>query len=467
MKIFVVTIGYPPNEIGGTETYVADLVRVLHDWGHEAEIGYIRQEPGPGSIAVCREVRKGTRVHVVRVPRPPYQLEFLAFDDALRERLISELSEIVERVAPDVVHVHPLQIGFESYLMQRVHAEGRPVVWTYHTATASCARGDLLRFGARVCDGGIMQRRCSACLMHRKGMPRLFALAANVLPVRTYRQLYRTFDALRLRRFRSFASLPLLIAERRAAWKRAIDACDCVVAVSEWVRDVLRRNGVPDEKVLLSRHGRTGGTPAPAFRPGARTRFGYLGRIYPGKGIDVLLAALREVGGEARFDLEIAAPASVAEDAGQAALLQQVRTLAEQDSRVRLRHVEPAAVFALLSTWDALIVPSTAMETGPQVVLEAFLARTPVIGSRRGGIAELVQDGETGFLFEPGSSAELAGLLRSFAIDPTPLRALRGRIPAVRGADEVARDMLAVYERLRIGRTARAVDQAAAEACCV
>jgi glycosyltransferase involved in cell wall biosynthesis len=467
MKVLMYTIGFPPSQVGGTEVYVESLIRELARAGHACEVAYLEAVQGDGEIAATTEHRGGVPVHIVRVPRPRYRLEFLAFDAALQEQIVSVLRQVVDGSRPDVVHFHPLQIGFESRLMETLHRDGYPLVFTYHTASASCARGDLLQFGVRVCDGHIRQWRCSACLMHRKGMPRWGALAAQVLPLRTYRELYRTFDTLRLRRARSFASLPLLIQHRRESWTRAASACDCVVAVSEWVRELLRRNGVPEKKILLSRHGRTGGAAPAAFRPGARPRFGYLGRIYPGKGIDVLLAALRQVGGEARFELEIVAPASVAEDAGQAALLQQVRTLAEQDSRVSLRHVEPAAVFALLSTWDALVVPSTAMETGPQVVLEAFLARTPVIGSRRGGIAELVRDGESGFVFEPGNAGELAALLQRFTLDPAPLRALRDRIPAARGADEVARDMLAVYERLCVGRPPQAVDHAAAQACCV
>jgi glycosyltransferase involved in cell wall biosynthesis len=71
-----------------------------------------------------------------------------------------------------------------------------------------------------------------------------------------------------------------------------------------------------------------------------------------------------------------------------------------------------------------------------------------VIGSRRGGIAELVTEGQTGFLFEPGDSRALAALVARFAADPAPLRALRSRIPPVRTTADVAADMVGIYRSL-------------------
>jgi len=95
-------------------------------------------------------------------------------------------------------------------------------------------------------------------------------------------------------------------------------------------------------------------------------------------------------------------------------------------------------------------------ESGPQVIYEAFAAGVPVIGSRRGGIAELVSHGETGFLFEPASARELASLLARFAADPASLRTLRSRIPPVRTTADVAAEMLQMYDSLMEAHAAHA-----------
>ena len=50
---------------------------------------------------------------------------------------------------------------------------------------------------------------------------------------------------------------------------------------------------------------------------------------------------------------------------------------------------------------DVLVVPSLWLENSPLVIHEAFMAGIPVVGARIGGIADLVDDGRTGLLYEP------------------------------------------------------------------
>ena len=59
-----------------------------------------------------------------------------------------------------------------------------------------------------------------------------------------------------------------------------------------------------------------------------------------------------------------------------------------------------------------------------RVVIEAFCRARPVVGTRVGGIADLVEDGVNGLLVEPGSSEALAGALERLLSD----RELAGRL---------------------------------------
>ena len=54
--------------------------------------------------------------------------------------------------------------------------------------------------------------------------------------------------------------------------------------------------------------------------------------------------------------------------------------------------------------------------------IEAMASGTPVVASRIGGLAEVVVDGETGFLVEPGDTAELGGRLEELLADPERAR---------------------------------------------
>ena len=88
-------------------------------------------------------------------------------------------------------------------------------------------------------------------------------------------------------------------------------------------------------------------------------------------------------------------------------------------------------VGAVLGAADAVAVPSTRPDPLPNSALEAAAAGMPVVGAAHGGIAEIVRDGETGLLVEPGDVGELAAALRSLADD----RELRERLGA-RAADD-------------------------------
>jgi glycosyltransferase involved in cell wall biosynthesis len=89
------------------------------------------------------------------------------------------------------------------------------------------------------------------------------------------------------------------------------------------------------------------------------------------------------------------------------------------------------------------------METGPLVVLEAFAAGVPVIGSRLGGIAELVDHGIDGLLVETESVPAWTDVLAQLLQDADLLPRLRAGIRPPRRMSTVADEMLALYHELR------------------
>jgi glycosyltransferase involved in cell wall biosynthesis len=104
-----------------------------------------------------------------------------------------------------------------------------------------------------------------------------------------------------------------------------------------------------------------------------------------------------------------------------------------------------------LAGLDVLVQPSRA-DNLPLAILEAMAAALPVIGTRVGGIPELVLDGETGLLVEPERPAELAEALDALAADPQRRAELgrkgRERVREHFSADAIARRTVALYEEL-------------------
>lgn len=453
MRILMITIGYPPRQVGGTEVYVFGLVEALKEQGHNCDVAYLEpfeEESGPESrLAVTEHL--GTTVYAVQINTSYHKLEHIVFDAGLRNILIDEFREVVRELRPDVIHVHPLQLGFDSYLMEDLNRSGEKVIMTFHSSTTTCARGDLIYMGKQVCDGLVMQDRCTKCLYQWRSVPGPVAAGLSRLPLKWFAAAFARLEGKpSLKKLRSFVSLPLMIDERRQAWTRTTINARAIVAVCDWVREITIKNGVSPEKVFSSRHGlRLGGERNGDQRSGA-TRFGYLGRISPEKGIEPLLKVLERMPPKLEYEFEFCSSSFAAANRRieEESLIQAIHRLARRDPRIKiLDNIPDQQLREVMARWDALVVPSLWLESGPQVVYEAFAVHTPVIGSRLGGIAELVRHGETGYLFTPGNFGELRSLLVQNATEPADLRGLRKNIGPVRTTAQVAEDMLRLYRQ--------------------
>jgi glycosyltransferase involved in cell wall biosynthesis len=453
--ILMVTIGYPPRQVGGTEIYVEGLIEQLQADGYQCHVAYLQPVDDAAGPAVSVEKRwhNGTTVHMVRADRARAVLSEYDSEPAVRELLLDAFETIVSAVRPDLVHVHPLVLGFDSYLVERLKRRGLPVVLTFHSSTTGCLRGDLVYMGEKTCDGRIVAARCAACYCHKKGVPRPMSMALAWCP----RPLLRAVAAVAGRlpggsKLRTLIQMPLLARGLRQAWDRAMSGADVVVAVCHWVRDVTLRNGVPQEKVVLSRHGLRLVSAAGSGAPhSGDVRYGYVGRLGLEKGIDVLLEALAGIPRDVRFTFDFCSASFAAPnpDAVVQNLCARIRQAAAADDRLRVLGAVPTEKLGgVLEQWDALIVPSVWFESGPQVVYESFAVKTPVIGSDRGGIAELVTSGTTGLLVPPKDVAALRSALMRFARDPAELRRWRANIGPVRTTRDLGDDMKNLYDRL-------------------
>jgi glycosyltransferase involved in cell wall biosynthesis len=232
---------------------------------------------------------------------------------------------------------------------------------------------------------------------------------------------------------------------------------DHVVAVCDWVRQVLLRNGVADTQITLCRQAITikaesgsqksvvSSQSSEVRPPSSVLRVCFLGRLDLNKGIHILVQAIRSIP-QAALQLDIY---GVAQGEAGRHYEQTLRHLANGDDRVKFCPPVPAAeIIATLKNYDLLAVPSQCLETGPLVVLEAFAAGVPVLGSRLGGIAELVRDGENGMLVEAHSVAAWAAALERIGREPELASRLRAGIKPPHTMSLVADEMMGLYTRL-------------------
>lgn len=128
----------------------------------------------------------------------------------------------------------------------------------------------------------------------------------------------------------------------------------------------------------------------------------YFGRIDPHKGVDVLLEAIESL--DCKLLLIGDGPLSPRVKEQLATKLKHVEHIPFVTSREELGQYITQAAFC--------VVPSTWTENQPAVVLESYAMGRPVIGSRIGGIPELIDDGHTGLLATPGDANDLREKIR-------------------------------------------------------
>jgi glycosyltransferase involved in cell wall biosynthesis len=165
--------------------------------------------------------------------------------------------------------------------------------------------------------------------------------------------------------------------------------------------------------------------------PGTPPRLACVAALRQPKGHAVLLRAL--VGLDAHADLVGDGPERVRLEA-------EVARLGIAD-RVRFHgNLPETSVAAVLAEADAFVLPSVIapdgdMEGIPVALMEALAAGLPAVATRQSGVPELIRDGETGFLAEPGDPDSLREAIRRALAAPPALRA-EGRALVEREFDQ-------------------------------
>jgi glycosyltransferase involved in cell wall biosynthesis len=236
---------------------------------------------------------------------------------------------------------------------------------------------------------------------------------------------------------------------RRAAIRRAAASLvDAYVAVSEATAALARAHrDVSDARLVVVPNGvdlrRFG--PDPRARAAVRRELGVpegawlvgtVGRLVDVKDQALLVRAASRAG----HDLLLVG------DGPERAALERLVAKLGAHSRVRFAG-ERADVPRLLAALDLFALTSRS-EGLPLVLPEAMATGLPVVATRVGGVPQVVDDGETGFLVDPGDEPALVARLEDFAADPTRARAFGARARGVALARFSLGRMASAYEAL-------------------
>lgn len=291
------------------------------------------------------------------------------------------MRKVLAENRPDVVHVHNF-FPLLSPAIYRVCGEnGVPVVQTLHNYRTICANAMLMRDA----------KPCELCVT---GSP------YHGVVHRCYRDS-------------AIASLPLahMIAKHRAAdtWRRDVNR---IITLTAFARSRFLAAGFPEDKVVVKPNFVADpGKPVPDRR--AMKDVLFVGRLTMEKGIENLMRAWER--------LEV--PLNVAGDGPMRGVVDASRS----PYVTALGWKTSAEIAARMSEARFLVMPSEWYEGFPMTLVEAFSLGLPVLVSRLGSMAEVVEDGVTGIHVNPGDPAAWAAKVRWAYDHPDAMQAMGQR----------------------------------------
>ncbi len=327
---------------------------------------------------------------------------------------IEDLRGILRKEKPDIVHFHntfPLISPGAYYACQET---GVPVIQTLQNYRLLCPAGNLYRDG-EICeecmDSGVFRGVMHGCY-HDSHL--------------------------------ATAAIGLMLALHRGmnTWT---DLVDSYVVPTEFARRKLIESELPAEKIRVKSN-------LVYPDPGMRARAGeyalFVGRLVPEKGVRTLLKSFRILGNA--IPLRIVGDGPLRHE------------LEEQKCRENLSSVRFEGWLARKQTLEIisgarfLIFPSEWLEPFGISIIEAFACGVPVIASRLGAQAEIVEDGKTGAHFTAGDPDDLAVKVQWAWEHPTEMevkgRAARGEYEAKYTARRNYQLLMEIYGRTKNAR---------------
>jgi glycosyltransferase involved in cell wall biosynthesis len=178
---------------------------------------------------------------------------------------------------------------------------------------------------------------------------------------------------------------------------------------TEFYRQKFIQGGLPEDKLIVKPHFVFPDPMKKTLALGSQAAF--IGRLQPEKGVLTLLRAWQR------------APVIPLRIVGDGLLMNEVRSFINAyglDNIISVfGHLDRDSVMAIIKQSRFLVWPSEGHnETFGLIAVEAFACGVPVIASRAGAMAEIVEDGRTGLLFKPGEPEDLAAKVR-WAVEHT------------------------------------------------
>jgi len=297
----------------------------------------------------------------------------------------------------------------------------KPIIAHINSPVLFCPLGTLMK------DNKFCQERCSFLKFSK-----CFLKEGKVSKIKSKFLQYNPF----------FAFYVYFRFKRR---KKALEKIDFFIAISNFMKNLLLREGISKEKVTV--------VPNPVelkkflkLKPKKHKipRILYLGNYEEFKGVKILLKALKEIKLKYKANFY-----------GSGSLEKEMKNFVKKnklEDKIRINNkVNYEKIPYLYQEHDIVVFPSIIEEAFGRVVIESMAAGKPIIASKVGGVVDLVVEEKTSLLVNPGDMEKLKRSLEKLLKNPKLREKLgkKGREIANKkySGEKIAKELIRVYEK--------------------
>jgi glycosyltransferase involved in cell wall biosynthesis len=302
-----------------------------------------------------------------------FQKSKLFLNAVYSKSAFKEVLRIIEEHKPDICHVHNTLTLITPSVYYACKKMGVPVVQTLHNYRLICANAYLFRNG-KVCEECIDKSLYNSVKYgcYRNSRLQTFVLA-------------RTIEW----------------NKKQGAWNNLIDA---YIALTEFSKHKFIEGGLSENKIFVKPNFIF---EDPGYSENNNGKFLFAGRLDVNKGLNVLVKAAEKL---PNVKFKVAGDGVLRSNLDGVQNIEYFGQLNRNDLIIELKKS------------SALIIPSVWYESMPMTIIESFACGKPVIASNLGAMAEIIENGKTGLLFEPGNVDDLVKKILSAKNNPEKMK---------------------------------------------
>lgn len=335
--------------------------------------------------------------------------------------------EVVNNVKPDIIHFHELESLTGSLLVLSRNL-GIPYVLDIHNYWYLCPQRDLMDINKKTCNEWEEGIKCASCFVLPTSS-KVGWMYVGYLANTWIGKLINIFINMAYKKRIKKENIRKVIADikhisayraRRYFFIFELNKASAIIYPSNRAMELYKTYGVENQnsyvKLPINKNYLNIKAKSCKNISASNITFGYIGSILPHKGIHILIEAFNMANKQTGEKCQL-----IIYGSGDTVYEEELKSKCGKNIVFKGKYL-PSQINEVLKNIDVAVIPSLWEDCSPIVLNELKLSKTPIIGSKIGGIEEAINHEVNGYLFTPGNVTELSSYMNQFIKNPNKIR---------------------------------------------